>query len=85
MKHIFFSFDHSNVFIWSLLSFKYFYQRPVDRPTILSRVLGASLVSGFSLCVHGTRSLRSGWSAGAPWSDLYALTCEQALRLALGP
>jgi hypothetical protein len=33
------------MFIWSLLSFKYFYQRPVDRPTILYRVLGASPIS----------------------------------------
>jgi hypothetical protein len=35
--------------------------------------------------MHGTRSLCSGWSAGAPWLDLCALTCEQALRLALEP
>jgi hypothetical protein len=52
---------------------------------ILSRVLRASPVSSFSLRVHRTRALRSEWSAGAPWSDLCALMCEQAPRLALGP
>jgi hypothetical protein len=79
------SFGHSNVFIWSLLFISIFIKDQIDRPPFFLESLELALSLIFSPRVHGTSSLRYEWLVGALWSDLCALTCEQAPCLTLRP